>query len=340
MPIVILIMAKTADSLFVTGNINMALFGIDDALLIMGGSALAGGALNLFGGDAEKDKWARYQRELANQRLRIAKQYDEKLVDIKRQASFMKKQRSVAAQQKAAEYGVNPQSIAYSAVEDIDNSLMNAEAMLEEQKSKAMLEIDQMIEKANLMAPEFQTDIERFLEGALTGAGVGSQFANTLGGFNPTTIEPTVDLTTKGGNMTKDDLTSLADKVKKTGDKNTPYKQSDVVTDAMKTYNMPTDKSGFTDAVSTSPEQPGAQGMKGAFDFGLGDAKNLNIFAGLTDQNTTELLANAEAGLGPEVKADKKNNGFSFDKYFSTSNPDYYKYKNLYKFGLGKNFKF
>ena len=47
-PVTLLITARIIDGLFVNNaGVNMAVFGVDDAILI--GSALAGGRLNLFG---------------------------------------------------------------------------------------------------------------------------------------------------------------------------------------------------------------------------------------------------------------------------------------------------
>ena len=156
------------------------MFVIDDALLMTGGSALLGGLTDWLGGDPEQKKIDEIKALIDKRKNEINTDYTKKKRDLMTVNQTQKSGKLRGASQRAAEMGVvSPGGLNYNAVEGLDESLYGSLDDLDAAKNRELAQLDDVYMQS-VLGTNTSSGLERFGQGAFTGASVGSSVANML----------------------------------------------------------------------------------------------------------------------------------------------------------------
>jgi hypothetical protein len=153
--------------------------GLSASDLITAGSGIVGLLSNWLGGDADAQKLEKLKAYITAQKIDIEKMTAEQEAKIRKYASSLKSERSRQATQKAYQFGLDPVSIPYSAIKDIDVNTQQAIENAEIQKRQELRELDRQL-MAGELSLNPQTGIERGVEGLFAGAEIGAKISNVL----------------------------------------------------------------------------------------------------------------------------------------------------------------
>lgn len=169
----------------VTGvkNLQLGIFGIDDALLIAGGSALAGGIANLFGKDDEVTR-----EELMTKYGYTPFDLEYESEKLKRNAADMLSKRRARLLQKTGSLGLDATATNYGTEQDIESALTEGLAGAEKYAADDKRRIAQLLMSLNA-GKNKESDISKFFGGAVQGGNLGLNIAKLMGQSSPETAQ-------------------------------------------------------------------------------------------------------------------------------------------------------
>lgn len=133
-----------------------------------------GGLANLFGGSEKKtytvDDLIKYGYKPYNE--------GEELTNLNRMGEALKKDRRANVNEKAVSQGFSPTGSIFTNEEDILNSQMAGEQTIKKNAAQDKNKIAQMLFQLNESQPEDESDIMKFLSGAVGGAKQGFTIAD------------------------------------------------------------------------------------------------------------------------------------------------------------------